>query len=266
MLYQNMLFKSKELAKKIILLEQEISNLPEGKICCVHDKNRIKWMHKKEDKYIYISKKERILAEQLALKKQYIQFHKQYTGEKYAVDLYLKHHREDNKELQKMLSDPAYQELLRPYFKPESDELVDWINTPYEKNQNYPEKLIYRTSSGNMVRSKSEVLIDMYLYTNRIPFRYECALPLGESVVYPDFTIRHPITGKTYYWEHFGMVDNPVYAKKAISKMELYMSHQIYPDIQLITTYETKEFPLVPETIEFNIKRFFSYENQLARK
>ena len=95
---------------------------------------------------------------------------------------------------------------------------------------------------------------------------YECALPLGESVVYPDFTIRHPITGKTYYWEHFGMVDNPVYAKKAISKMELYMSHQIYPDIQLITTYETKEFPLVPETIEFNIKRFFSYENQLARK
>ena len=42
----------------------------------------------------------------------------------------------------------------------------------------HPEHLICKSISGNMVRSKSEMMIDMLLFQHRIPFRYECALVL----------------------------------------------------------------------------------------
>jgi hypothetical protein len=39
--------------------------------------------------------------------------------------------------------------------------------------------------------------------------------------IYPDFTIRHPVTGEVYYWEHFGMMDNENYAHNVYSKLQL---------------------------------------------
>ncbi len=98
----------------------------------------------------------------------------------------------------------------------------------------------------------------MLLYTHKIPFRYECALSLNHVVIYPDFTIRHPITGQIYYWEHFGMMDHPTYSQNTCSKLQLYTANGIYPSIQLITTYETKDHPLDSEYVETMIHHFFS--------
>ena len=131
------------------------------------------------------------------------------------------------------------------------------MNSPYEHNDSYPEQLIHKSLSGNLVRSKSEAIIDMYLYTNKIPFRYECALKLDDVILYPDFTIRHPKTGITYYWEHFGLMDNPSYAKSAFSKLQLYSSHGIIPSIQLITTFESKDSPLDTSLAEKLITHYF---------
>lgn len=135
--------------------------------------------------------------------------------------------------------------------------LTDWMHSPYEHNTNYPKQLNHKTSSGNLVRSKSEVMIDMQLYTNQIPFRYECALHLGDTTLFPDFTILHPKTHKIYYWEHFGRMDDPIYQKNSISKLQLYTSHGIIPSIHLITTYETKENPLSSEIIEKIVEHYF---------
>lgn len=71
------------------------------------------------------------------------------------------------------------------------------------------------------------------------------------------FTIRHPKTGEVFYWEHFGLMDNPTYSKNAYSKLQLYTNHGIIPSIQLITTYETKEHPLTAETIEKIVENYF---------
>lgn len=111
-----------------------------------------------------------------------------------------------------------------------------------------------------MVRSKSEVMIDMILFQNKIPFRYEAPLQLGDTTIYPDFTIRHPHTGDTYYWEHFGLMDDPSYSKNAISKLHLYVNHGIIPSLRLITTYETKESPLSIDKIEKIVKEYFVEE------
>ena len=108
-----------------------------------------------------------------------------------------------------------------------------------------------------MVRSKSEALIDTVLYINKIPFRYECALKLDETTIYPDFTIRHPRTGKLYYWEHFGRMDDPNYRRKVFAKQQLYADHNIIPSIQLISTYETREQPLNMEFVENLIHYYF---------
>lgn len=131
------------------------------------------------------------------------------------------------------------------------------MESPFECNQNYPENLIHKTFSGHLVRSKSEALIDMALSINKIPFRYECALHLGESTIYPDFTIRHPHTGETYFWEHFGKMDHSMYCKNVYAKLQLYSAHGIIPSIQLITTYETLDHPLTTDKIELLIKEYF---------
>ena len=87
--------------------------------------------------------------------------------------------------------------------------------------------------------SKSEALIDMALFSHLIPFRYECELSLGTHILYPDFTIRHPKTDDIYYWEHFGLMDNPSYCQNVSFKLQQYSLNGIIPSIQLITTYET---------------------------
>ncbi len=97
----------------------------------------------------------------------------------------------------------------------------------------------------------------MFLHLNKIPFRYECALHLGETTLFPDFTIRHPATKEIYYWEHFGLMDSSAYAQNAYSKLQLYTSHNLIPSIQLITTFETKEHPLHSKVIENIIEQYF---------
>ena len=107
-----------------------------------------------------------------------------------------------------------------------------------------PEQLTHQTGFGYAVRSKSELLIDYALHVNNIPFRYECPLELGNNTIYPDFTIMHQKSGELIYWEHFGMMEDPVYSNYAFSKLNLYVANDIVPNINLITTYETKDFPL----------------------
>lgn len=131
------------------------------------------------------------------------------------------------------------------------------MNAPYGHSSPHPENLIYKNISGNTLRSKSEMMIDLCLYMHKIPYQYECPLQLGTATLYPDFTLRHPETGKYFYWEHFGLMDNPKYIDTTFSKLRLYTCQGIIPGIQLITTYETKENPLNTEVIEKIIEHYF---------
>lgn len=215
-----MLAEQARLKEQIKDLEKQLRNYPEGKLICTRNNNRYKWYVSDGHTQTYIPKKNRRYAEQLAAKK-------------YLSSL--------------------YEELMQEYLA----ELYNWMHAPYDSNNNFPEQQIHKTLSGNMVRSKSEALIDMALFTNKIPFRYECVLHLGEAVIYPDFTIRHPKTGVIFYWEHFGLMDDPIYCKNACTKLHLYATHNIIPTHQLITTYETKAKPLTSDVIEHIIRNYF---------
>lgn len=253
-----MLSKSQHLELKIKHIQKSLQSFPPGKIFITKNGSRFKWYHHDADKTLYIPKSKQHFAEQLSYKKYLTCLLDESIHEKKAIDFYLKHHNHETPKSQQLLTDlPEYQKLLSPFFQPLSKELKTWVDEPYPHNSNYPEQLNNRAPSGNMVRSKSEAMIDMLLYTNKIPFRYECELELDGVILYPDFTIRHPCTGRLFYWEHFGLMDNPDYSANAISKLNLYTSNGIIPSIDLITTYETKQCPLSLDEIDQIVKRYF---------
>ena len=246
------------LQTQISHLHTELKKYPDGHLICSKNQSRCKWYQSDGHNKVYIPKSNRHLAEQLSVKKYLSLLLEDLKNEQRAIEFYLRHHKTNVGRAEKLLTDTSeYQNLLKPYFTPLSQELSDWIHAPYEHNLLYPEQLIHKSISGNFLRSKSEAIIDMLLFVNKIPFRYECSLVLGEVTLYPDFTIRHPHNGTTFYWEHFGLIDNASYSANAFSKLQLYATHKIYPSIQLITTYETKEHPLTTDTVEKIISDFF---------
>ena len=232
--------------------------MPEGKLLCAKNGKRYKWYLSNGSDPIYLKKTENHLAKKLAEKK-YLQLKKEdLLLELKAINSYLGIISKKNNMADRLLTEPnGYCDLLKEKFKVESEELLRWQSEEYIKNENFIENLKHRTSSGGMVRSKSEVLIDTVLYKNKIPYRYECALKLGGRIIYPDFTIRHPKTGETFYWEHFGAMDDPGYYKNVFLKLEEYTTHGIVPNINLITTYETSEHPLGIYEVENMVERYF---------
>ncbi len=105
----------------------------------------------------------------------------------------------------------------------------------------FPEHLIHITPAGEKVRSKSEAIIAGLLYANEIPYCYEKELLLNEKTHYPDFTIARPRDGKIFYWEHFGMVDDPEYLKAMNKKIEEYRQNGISQWKNLLVSYDAEQ-------------------------
>ncbi|MBE5877265.1 MAG: hypothetical protein E7290_10315 [Lachnospiraceae bacterium] len=239
-------------------IEAKLEAMPKGKLICMKNRKWYKWYASYEGGRIYIPSHKRSFAEELAEKrylmvlleelknKQEILVH---LGERYAYCS-----RETEFFLEK---NPGICELLRVSQKNLSDELAEWASTKYERSTSYPEHLKFDTYWGEVFRSKSELMIATRLREREIPYRYECALELGNETLYPDFTIRHPRTGKVYYYEHFGKMDDVGYRNRNMSRVELYAKHGIIPGVHLIMSFETQDEPLSLYTIESLLTQYF---------
>ena len=93
----------------------------------------------------------------------------------------------------------------------------------------YNDQLIHRTARGEAVRSKSEIIIANLLYAKGIDYRYEEPLEFDGIINYPDFTIEDNNTGKTYYWEHLGMLNDQSYRWRWNEKITWYKKHGVLP-------------------------------------
>ena len=86
------------------------------------------------------------------------------------------------------------------------------------------EGLIHRTERGDLVRSKSELVIADKLHARGIDYTYEQPLVLSNGRTrYPDFTIADHARGVTFYWEHLGMLDNQGYRARWERKRAEYL-------------------------------------------
>ncbi|MDE0291787.1 MAG: AAA family ATPase [Candidatus Dadabacteria bacterium] len=89
--------------------------------------------------------------------------------------------------------------------------------------------LIHRTAHGEMVRSKSEVIIADHLANNGVEYGYEQPLTIDGITKYPDFTIEDMESGVIFYWEHCGMLHVPSYRHRWEEKLKWYRAHGILP-------------------------------------
>lgn len=250
MFYEKMLDESTRLGEQIHSIQCQLQPLPDGKLICNKNGKYYKYYHRKGTQLLYIKKNQFSFAKQLALKKYLTFLSEDLSREKRAIDSYLRQHNSYSPMAPKMLDELSGYRKLLPYFQSTSNQVHEWLSEDYEKNTNHPEHLIHKSISGNTVRSKPESLIDMSLFLNKIPYRYECALHLDDMLFFPDFTIYQPEGKKMIYWEHFGMMDDAAYAKSTFSRLQIYNNYGIIPSINLIATFETKEHPLTSEEVD----------------
>lgn len=124
------------------------------------------------------------------------------------------------------------------------------------ESQTYPVKPVkegmptYKTLKGDLVKSKSEVLIADRLYANGIPYKYECPLNVGGVIIHPDFTILRMSDRKVLYLEHCGKVGDSEYGKDMVKRINDYALAGIYQDDRLFFTFETDGIPLNTEVLD----------------
>ena len=204
------------LINQISQKEEILKSLPNGNLLCVKNGKYIKWFMSNGINPIYISKKNRQLAEELALKKYYMLQLEILLEKLNLIESYMEYIEQLNNQAEVLLLESTgYKELLNPYFDAHSDPVQEWLKGDYRKSNAHLENLIHSTLSGQLVRSKSEAMIANTLYFYKIPFIYERGIYLNDILFFPDFTILHPKTNKIIYWEHFGLMSNPSYCDNA---------------------------------------------------
>lgn len=246
------------LTQRILHLEKIYKALPDGSLSIGHSDGCYKWFHSYNHQCHYIKKNDVELAKKLAVKK-YLELKIQLLkNQKSLMDTNARRIYPAQQKLDKLLNDAGYMDLLSDYMCNFSEESSIWMKEDYPKNTSYPEALVHQTVGGIMVRSKSESMIAISLAENGIPFRYENLLEIDGITVAPDFTIMHPITGKIFYWEHFGLIDNPKYLHEFTNKIKTYSTDGIYLGDNLIATFESQNNPLSYTTINNTINQFFN--------
>lgn len=262
-LYQKMSRMQKDLEDDLSYLYNLIAHYPEGELCCTRNSRWSKWYRRKEGKLFYLPKNQRETACDLADKKCWSDLIQDLQHDLGEVRQYLRKHKENPLRAKKLLTTPSpYTELLTSFNN--RSQTSRWMEERWEQNPYYPEQKIHAAPGNLFVRSKSEAMIATLLSANQIPFRYECALSLGRKTLYPDFTVRHPVTGKIYHWEHFGKMDDPDYRARACAKINEYSKHGIHPSMGLIITAETKEEPLSILSIQCKIQELNSMEQKFS--
>ena len=255
--YEKIKSRVRHIEDELKQLEKTEIEWPQGELICAKNGKNCKWYLKKNNRTVYLPKKERELAQKLARKKYCLLRTRELKSELAACRAYMKKAEKAVNFVEKKIENTEYEKLLGGWFCSVNKELGEWKKESYEKNEAHLENLNIKGTGGKYLRSKSEAMIDKILNNVGVPFRYEEKLVLGDAVFNPDFTIKHPRTGKIYYWEHFGMMDNSEYVNRACQKIRIYCNCGIIPSVNLILTYETKEHPFDMDSAEQIVREYF---------
>lgn len=197
----------------------------------------------------YINRKNSSLANALAKKNFYHKIVPLMDKQLKALETYELCENKINK-IYDSLNDVRKQ-LIRSNSITVEEKLRMWETEQYEPYDKYKENKIFETDNGEMVRSKSEVIIANLLRKNSDHLLYKYERPLEivvngrREIIYPDFTVINIHTGKIKYWEHAGRMDDPKYADDFVQKLNKYNSNNYFIGEQLLYTFETKDTQLI---------------------
>ena len=118
----------------------------------------------------------------------------------------------------------------------------------------------YFTANGERVRSKSEIIIADHLRRYGVVYKYEKPLELtvhGRRVTfYPDFTVMNSRTGRIYYLEHFGMMDNEDYYNAVLRKLDAFEMNQLLIGRDVLLLHESSSAPLNTRVLDCYIQEY----------
>ena len=243
--------------------EEELAKAPPGRLRISKGRNQKDWYYHRRETTdrsgVYIPQDNEELVSRLAGKDYRERLIKAIRREKKAIERCLA-------EYPKISAEQIYERLperRRKLFTPliETDDMFAerWENMEYKGKSISGDSPELITQRGEQVRSKSEVIIANMLLKEGIPYRYEYPVRLwGYGTVYPDFTVLNIRKRKEMFWDHFGMMDDPDYASKAVKKLISYNKNKIFPGDRLIITSETRTEPLnirqIRDVIQFYLK------------
>lgn len=244
--------------QNIVKEANSVISKQEGNLVVSRCRGTIQFYHYHDNgKRDYIRKTNKSLLMTLAQKK--------YCKQILKVSTKLLQFEEIRQEIKDKNIETAFEQLdsvIKPYVTPfvisPETKINNWKTEPYKKSSKYPEGLKYKTDKGDLVRSKSEVIIANKLYKRNIPYRYECELKLNSKyIIYPDFTIMHPKTGRLFYLEHFGLMDNPSYVEVFLEKIKMYSQNNLLIGRNLLLTFESSAKPFDSEYLDILLNEYF---------
>ena len=245
-------------------MNQQLKSAPPGKLRISKNRGIPSYFHITEAKDTtgrYITKETQELARKLAEKDYLKKLNKEVESELRDINTYLNNHKISDLEDIYTFTNEYRKQLFKPLILPDEFYVQQWERESYEINPYYENDRIYPTKKGDLVRTKSEVLLaDMY-YELEIPYRYEAKLKLKDTVPrYPDFTLLDVKNRKIIYHEHLGLLDDDKYRFKNLRKLDEYRRNGIYPGKNLIITYEAEGSPLNIKDIRRMIEEMFCIE------
>ena len=271
------------LERKIRVAEDFLRSAPEGYLSCncKNGKVRYSWKEggvgaaqkkhasktehtseaehapvRKKQEVKYLSASDSATVHSLAQKRYYQQLLPVMFDEKKLLDNLIRELDKNKKERCYSDANEYRKALVKPEFCMPEDNERAWINVECEDKEMKPEVKTVRTRNGESVRSKSEKIIADELLYRGIPYRYEAELKLGGVSIFPDFTVLNSRSGKEYYLEHLGMMDNADYYGGVIRRLDLYAQNGIFVGDRLLLTYETSHYAINTAQLNHIIEKY----------
>jgi hypothetical protein len=246
--------------ERIGLLTKLLEDCPDGRIQVSTVKNHRRYYLIKDGRRSYVGRDKFDLVQRLMKKEYYLKLRstmetelknlEKFVGSfdpRAAIRVYEEMHEERRR-------------IVEPLVAPEKQFAEQWLaekeRSAAAQTNSYARPEEFKTLNGEYVRSKSEKILADLFYHYHIPYVYECPLQLGDRTVYPDFTILNVRTGKVYYWEHLGRMDDPDYTNDAILKIRNYERSGILIGNQLLISMESSKIPLNVQDIERMIRQY----------
>lgn len=257
---KNMLESEKQKLEKILqTTEKRLQQAPAGSLRLSRSQNCIQYYHCMEGQKNgkYIAKKKEELIRMLA-QKSYDEKVLQFTEKRIVqLDKFLKDYADDELAMIYEKEHAERRKLIQPVEVSRERQLKAWKEIPYQGKEFQEGVPVIMSERGERVRSKSEKIMADYFFRHGIEYKYECPLHLkGVGNVYPDFTFLSMKTGEEMYWEHNGRMDDPIYARKFVRKIQSYENNEIFPGERLILTYETEQMVLNTGSVEKLVKKY----------
>ena len=248
----------KRLTELINRIEERMKALPEGRIYVKSHGKKSYYYLVADGQEMYLAKDKSDLIESL-LQKKYLEKVLRTAKEemdvlKRLIRTYPEIVAED---IYGNLSD-ARRKYVKPIIPTNEEYARRWESRYYKKKPVSDDVPVYKTLKGDLVRSKSEMIIADRLFLNNITYKYECPLKAGNEIIHPDFTIMRIRDRKILYLEHCGKMGDPDYAEEMVVRHNKYGNEGIILGDKLFYTFESSKTPLDVRVVDQMIDVLFS--------